>query len=842
MKSCKKGYYYCNTDKKCKPIPEGSVLRDDGFLMKETLDEKDKPFVKKLVKKLRGGSKTHAKQADDLEKAMKEEKHGDHEPEMIRNQLKTAGRASKRIVKHSRKKDNFKAWVQSKITKASDYLDTAADYLDSKEVKEAANPAQQAAIAIDMKKKGKKPKNMTEEGLRAWFGKSSGTTKSGRKVKGWVQVGGKYDGKPCARQPGQKSTPKCVSSSKRRSMSDKERDSAARRKRAADPNQPQKSGAAAPTMVSTDPKRKMKEEFTTLPLRLEIPKSALDFKQGLMFRESLDTDSGMLFVFDNIAKQSFHMTETRIPLDIAFIREDGVIESIKELEPNNPVPVYSEGNIELAIEVNRGWFAENNVEVGDQLDVEYIIPNQKEKYRSETNTIYDIISEVKDKKGKGSGTKDACYHKVKSRYSVWPSAYASGALVKCRKVGAANWGNKSEAYEVTNADKKGNTPAYQGYKAGKKNVKTGEPLYKAASHMKEETAIESELLVQDWKKDDIKFTEIEAVDIIKPEPLNPSDWRTDFAEAKIDKGMIFGKNLARNERKFGKKGSTEPQGYFGQKPSQAAELAVKRGEEHKAKRGVKKVKGMKEEVKRDEYGDPMGGPKISKKQKAKNLASNTPDEQHTTTTSEGSAYGMFKGSGKPSGQMAAFGKQEKKPNPYGKRAKLKMLIKSIAEKERAKAGVTKEEAENIDEKCWKGYEKKGMKTMFGKRYPNCVKKKVGESMVNWRDEIGYEGKDEVKKLSEDDMKGMSVKSGHKRPTKSGAGMTQKGVEAYRRRNPGSKLKTAVTTEPSKLKKGSKAANRRKSYCARSAGQMKKFPKAAKDPNSRLRQARRRWNC
>ena len=845
MKSCKKGYYYCNTDKKCKPIPEGSVLRDDGFLMKETLDEKDKPFVKKLVKKLRGGSKTHAKQADDLEKAMKEEKHGDHEPEMIRNQLKTAGRASKRIVKHSRKKDNFKAWVQSKITKASDYLDTAADYLDSKEVKEAANPAQQAAIAIDMKKKGKKPKNMTEEGLRAWFGKSSGTTKSGRKVRGWVQVGGKYDGKPCARQPGQKTTPKCVSSAKRRSMSDKERDSAARRKRAADPNQPQKSGAAAPTMVSTDPKRKMKEEFTTLPLRLEIPKSALDFKQGLMFRESLDTDSGMLFVFDNIAKQSFHMTETRIPLDIAFIREDGVIESIKELEPNNPLPVYSEGDIELAIEVNRGWFAENNVEVGDQLDVEYIIPNQREKYRSETNTIYNIISEVKDKKGKGSGTKDACYHKVKSRYSVWPSAYASGALVKCRKVGAANWGNKSEAYEVTNADKKGNTPAYQGLKSGKKNVITGKPLYKAAPHMKEETAIESELLVQDWKKDDIKFTEVEAVDIIKPEPLNPSDWRSDLGE-----------------------------------------------------------------MKRDEYGDPVGGPKISKKQKAKNLASNTPDEQHTTSTSEGMAYGITRGSGKPSGQMAAFGKQEKKPNPYGKRAKLKMIIKSIAEKERSKAGVTKEEVvgeakmekgyisnvskaevrnqrrfgmkgspeptgtfgqgtsekaklavkrgeehkarrgvktkgmseETLDEKCWKGYEKKGMKTMFGKRYPNCVKKKVGESMVNWRDEIGYEGKDEVKKLSEDDMKGMSVKSGHKRPTKSGAGMTQKGVEAYRRRNPGSKLKTAVTTKPSKLKKGSKAAKRRKSYCARSAGQMKKFPKAAKDPNSRLRQARRRWNC
>ena len=76
-------------------------------------------------------------------------------------------------------------------------------------------------------------------------------------------------------------------------------------------------------------------------------------------------------------------------------------------------------------------------------------------------------------------------------------------------------------------------------------------------------------------------------------------------------------------------------------------------------------------------------------------------------------------------------------------------------------------------------------------------------------------------------------------TKKGAGMTEAGVKAYRRMNPGSKLKTAVT---GKVKPGSKAAKRRKSFCARSAGQMKKFPKAAKDPNSRLRQARKRWRC
>jgi hypothetical protein len=70
-------------------------------------------------------------------------------------------------------------------------------------------------------------------------------------------------------------------------------------------------------------------------------------------------------------------------------------------------------------------------------------------------------------------------------------------------------------------------------------------------------------------------------------------------------------------------------------------------------------------------------------------------------------------------------------------------------------------------------------------------------------------------------------------------MTQTGVNAYKKANPGSKLKTAVT---GKVKKGSAAANRRKSCCARSAGQMKDFPKAANDPNSRLRQARKRWKC
>ena len=86
------------------------------------------------------------------------------------------------------------------------------------------------------------------------------------------------------------------------------------------------------------------------------------------------------------------------------------------------------------------------------------------------------------------------------------------------------------------------------------------------------------------------------------------------------------------------------------------------------------------------------------------------------------------------------------------------------------------------------------------------------------------------------MKGHTIKGGHKRPTKSGAGMTKKGVAKYRRDNPGSKLKTAVT---GKVKKGSKAAKRRRVLLCPFCRSDEEISKAAKNPNSRLRQARKR---
>ena len=81
-------------------------------------------------------------------------------------------------------------------------------------------------------------------------------------------------------------------------------------------------------------------------------------------------------------------------------------------------------------------------------------------------------------------------------------------------------------------------------------------------------------------------------------------------------------------------------------------------------------------------------------------------------------------------------------------------------------------------------------------------------------------------------------------SKSG-GLNAKGVASYRKANPGSKLKTAVTTKPSKLKSGSKAAKRRKSFCARMSGMKKEIvtsAKTARDPDSRINKSLRKWNC
>jgi hypothetical protein len=322
---------------------------------------------------------------------------------------------------------------------------------------------------VGMKKKGKKivPNCVKEEGLRKWFKGSSSKDGKG----GWVNV---VTGGTCASDEPGEGVPKCVSSSKRASMTPAERRSAVRRKREQDPGQQSKSGAAKPTYVSTDsPTKKMKnEEYVN-----EKTMTSTEKKKKEEIVKSMKKDvSGFKNRYGDRAKDVMYATATKMAMKKESFNENHkAIAGGKEKDEEGYMASTEMDTIDSAVKklrknIKKGdmqlpaWVQSKITKASDYIDTaaDYLNSNSKE------------MSEESDAKGKGSGTKDACYHKVKSRYSVWPSAYASGALVKCRKVGAANWGNKSESLspislkvlEDLNLDEK----CWAGYK--KKGMKT----------------------------------------------------------------------------------------------------------------------------------------------------------------------------------------------------------------------------------------------------------------------------------------------------------------------------------------------------------------------------------
>ena len=133
-------------------------------------------------------------------------------------------------------------------------------------------------------------------------------------------------------------------------------------------------------------------------------------------------------------------------------------------------------------------------------------------------------------------------------------------------------------------------------------------------------------------------------------------------------------------------------------------------------------------------------------------------------------------------------------------------------------------------RCWKGYRPTPGKKPYSKG--SCMK----ECKVATLQEA---------KLVKGKKKGGKSPAWQRKAGKNPeGGLNKKGVASYRAANPGSKLKTAVTTNPSKLKKGSKAAKRRKSFCARMGGMKNKLTgaKAKKNPDSRINKSLKKWNC
>jgi len=341
--------------------------------------------------------------------------------------------------------------------------------------------------------------------------------------------------------------------------------------------------------------------------------------------------------------------------------------------------------------------------------------------------------------------KDACYHKVKSRYKVWPSAYASGALVKCRKVGADSWGTKSEAVEMIRYCPK-----------CKKDETKGECKY------------------------------------------GPKYWEMFSLPSSLSSVAMSNPNYHANSPHPG----NFPESYDHEHSMARSELSTI----------ISAAKRLRKKVKGEGNIEAWVQSKITKAADYLDAAADYVD----------------------SGEMKA------------------------------------ESTDVFDEakKCWPGYKKKGTQELFGKTYNRCVK---AEEYSNWREELFKENytmpnvskkgpykvgdtipssatqpkpkpnysKTFTKHLKVDEIPFQEDWQKVNRKDKTD-GLSPAAVKAYRRENPGSKLQTAVTEK----NPTGKRAGRRKNFCSRMSGMKSKLTsaKTARDPDSRINKALRRWNC
>ena len=478
--------------------------------------------------------------------------------------------------------------------------------------------------------------------LHHWQQGSSGKTKSGKVVKGWVQP----DGSPCANEPGETKTPKCFSSARLASLKSKGEEgesiikSALRRKRAKDKNQQAKSGASAPTNVPT-------------------------FAKG-------------------------------------------------KKDPNY---VKAEPTIKEEMELNEAR---------------------------------------KDKPGKGSGKKDACYSKVKSRYDVWPSAYASGALVKCRKVGASNWGNKSESLNYDWDTPIRERPDRYCPKCEKLELRSE---CKYGPKYWDMFSLPAELISS--KKD---------FNITMPHPGNmPEGYDHEYSMARSELSTII--SAAKRLRNKMKKGEGNIEAWVQSKITKAADYIDTAAD----------------------YID-SGESKVNEDVTIEDANGNTFLQiidiiKADRLVKEGISFDV----GKPSRGAGA-------------------LTPSAA-------------------------------AQLGPKAVELQKKKAAS--VSLPSTAGVKLADSYKLKSFDEFMSEASPAWQRKEGKnSEGGLNKKGIASYRKENPGSNLSLAVTTKPSELKKGSKSANRRKSFCSRMSGMKKKLTsaKTANDPDSRINKSLRKWNC
>ena len=574
-----------------------------------------------------------------------------------------------------------------------------------------------------------------DNSLRDWFSKS----RSSDGKPGWVQLGGKYAGKPCAKQPGQTTKPKCGSSKMKRNLSKDEEEAAFRRKNKQDPN-PNRKGKAI--NVNTEETINERGDYWH-------PDPDKDRKlggPGPNQRARKDRAASAA------SKSSSSSSSSGKP----------------KLRPGESYMQYAK--------------------------------RMKTSLKKESVEIQE-------------GEKDACYHKVKSRYSVWPSAYASGALVKCRKKGAKNWGNKTKKEEFSDWRSElfdeGTMPAKIDAKAHRSQQRAAKVrnLAKKGATEGERSAAKGKTKGPDlfgencWpgyeKKgmktmfgkrypNCVKKTKKEEVEQLEEMPY-----------------QVMGSPDGKKEKKIGK--PVKSRKYA---DARASELA----DTHKKTGGKYRSQYVEEVELTDAYGKTFAVIDDVIQNETKMEATKCPrcGQNPCVCTETYDIESMTEATRIPAktGNIIQVFLSWR-----GRMYVIKMFFPSVAQPSRS-------EVQDQLDKVYPGSKVQSYKISEikpGEQFLQTEETELEEGSPAWQRK---EGKSES------------------------GGLNAKGVASYRAANPGSKLKTAVTTKPSKLKKGSKSANRRKSFCSRMKGMKAKLTsaKTARDPDSRINKSLRKWNC
>ena len=451
--------------------------------------------------------------------------------------------------------------------------------------------------------------------------------------------------------------------------------------------------------------------------------------------------------------------------------------------------------------------------------------------------------------------KDACYYKVKASAKVWPSAYASGRLVQCRKKGAANYGNKSESVaegvdigqewmsdteldqyvperlqqqwrELLGYDRDGNPSALWANLTGGYEPDVNDPQHRALMVK----------VANKWfaakKIPNVKFFNVKDAD-------DELEWLVQIgqqgvAEAQLDEKCWDTHKQVGMKNKGGR-----------QVPDCRPKESVAEDTDNKCPPATQDITlNLKNRQKAiDDYGyGPLNPDMPNTKFWMKKV-----DEWNLDSAEEAKQSLC--------GNCAAFDIREEtldciaqgidSDSPAdaagvidaGELGYCKFLKFKCASRRTCDAWVTGgplRDKPNADEGLTEEFD------LIESIIEGIAEQNGVDAEAVWAD---------LESLTEDELYVFAVTSqlnedwqkANKRDRT--AGMSQKAVNAYRRENPGSKLKTAVTTKPSKLKRGSKASKRRKSYCSRSRGQMKMHNiSCAKTPDKAICKARRRWNC